>query len=88
MMSARALVLTNPGIDTLRGLSVQAASSTVVSAPLWRQAGILYAAAMAEMRQRDWVNARRTLVRLEALPITEPAAQRVVLLFKAELALQ
>ena len=88
MMSARALVLTNPGIDALRGLSVQAASSTVASAPLWRQAGILYAAAMAEMRQRDWVNARRTLVRLEALPLTEPTAPRVVLLFKAELALQ
>ena len=88
MMSARALVLTNPGIDALRGLSVQAASTTVATAPLWRQAGILYAAAMAEMRQRDWVNARRTLVRLEALPLTEPAAQRVVLLFKAELALQ
>ena len=88
MMSARALVLTNPGIDALRGLSVQAASSTVTTAPLWRQAGILYAAAMAEMRQRDWANARRTLARLEALPLTEPAAQRVVLLFKAELALQ
>jgi len=88
MMSARALVLTNPGIDALRGLSVQAASSTVATAPLWRQAGTLYAAAMAEMRQRDWVNARRTLARLEALPLTDPAAQRVVLLFKAELALQ
>lgn len=88
MMSARALVLTNPGIDALRGLSVQAASSTVSTAPLWRQAGTLYAAAMAEMRQRDWVNARRTLARLEALPLTDPAAQRVVLLFKAELALQ
>jgi len=88
MMSARALVLTNPGIDALRGLSVQAASSTVTTAPLWRQAGILYAAAMAKMRQRDWANARRTLARLEALPLTEPAAQRVVLLFKAELALQ
>ncbi len=88
MMSARALVLTNPGIDALRGLSVQAASSTVTTAPLWRQAGILYAAAMAEMRQRDWANARRILARLEALPLTEPAAQRVVLLFKAELALQ
>lgn len=88
MMSARALVLTNPGIDTLRGLSVQAASTSVATAPLWRQAGTLYAAAMAEMRQRDWVNARRTLARLEALPLTESAAQRVVLLFKAELALQ
>ena len=88
MMSARALVLTNPGIDALRGLSVQAASSTLATAPLWRQAGTLYAAAMAEMRQRDWVNARRTLGRLEALPLTEPAAQRVVLLLKAELALQ
>ena len=88
MMSARALVLTNPGIDALRGLSVQAASSTVATAPLWRQAGTLYAAAMAEMRQRDWVNARRTLARLDALPLTDPAAQRVVLLFKAELALQ
>ena len=88
MMSARALVLTNPGIDTLRGLSVQAASSTLATAPLWRQAGALYAASMAEMRQRDWPSARRTLARLEALPLTEPSAQRVVLLFKAELALQ
>lgn len=88
MMSARALVLANPGIDALRGLSVQAASTTVATAPLWRQAGILYAASLAEMRQRDWVNARRTLARLEALPLTEPAAQRVVLLLKAELALQ
>ena len=88
MMSARALVLTNPGIDTLRGLSVQAASSNLATAPLWRQAGALYAASMAEMRQRDWPSARRTLARLEALPLTEPAAQRVVLLFKAELALQ
>ena len=88
MMSARALVLTNPGIDALRGLSVQAASSTVATAPLWRQAGTLYAAAMAEMRQRDWLSARRTLARLEALPLTDPAAQRAVLLFKAELALQ
>ena len=88
MMSARALVLTNPGIDTLRGLSVQAASSTLATAPLWRQAGALYAASMAEMRQRDWPSARRTLARLEALPLTEPAAQLVVLLFKAELALQ
>ena len=88
MMSARALVLTNPGIDALRGLSVQAASSTVATAPLWRQAGTLYAAAMAEMRQRDWANARRTMARLDALPLADPAAQRVVLLFKAELALQ
>jgi predicted Zn-dependent protease len=88
MMSARALVLTNPGIDALRGLSIQAASSTVATAPLWRQAGTLYAASMAEMRQRDWVNSRRTLLRLEALSLTEPAAQRVVLLLKAELALQ
>ena len=88
MMSARALVLANPGIDALRGLSVQAASTTVATAPLWRQAGILYAASLAEMRQRDWVNARRTLARLEALPLTEPVAQRVVLLLKAELALQ
>jgi predicted Zn-dependent protease len=88
MMSARALVLANPGIDALRGLSVQAASTTVPTAPLWRQAGTLYAATLAEMRQRDWVNARRTFARLEALSLTEPAAQRVVLLLKAELALQ
>lgn len=88
MMSARALVLTNPGLDALRGMSLQAASSTLTTAPLWRQAGTLYAAAMAEMRQRDWDSARRTLLRLEALPITELSAQRVVLLFKAELALQ
>ena len=88
MMSARALVLTNPGVDALRGMSAQAASGSVSTAPVWRQAGILYAAAMAEMRQRDFTASRRTLARLEALPLTDPAAQRVVLLFKAELTLQ
>ncbi|CAN1500882.1 COG4783 Putative Zn-dependent protease, contains TPR repeats [Burkholderiaceae bacterium] len=103
MMAARAQVLANPGIDVLRSLAALADTAALATAPPARQSGVLYAAVMAEMRQRNFVGARQHLARLQVLSTaqvvsqqtTQPAttqafdavAQRVVRLLGAELAL-
>ena len=87
MMSARAQVLTNPGVDVLRTLAGQANATSLATANKARQAGLLYGAAMAEMKQRNFVAARQHLAHLQALDGLELSAQRVVRLLSAELAL-
>ncbi len=87
MMAARAQVLTNPGVDVLRALSAQADSSVTKQAPLARQAGALYGAVMAEMRQSEVKKAQQHLTQLQALPL-DASAQRVVRLLRAEYLLQ
>ncbi|WP_310644506.1 M48 family metalloprotease [Limnohabitans sp.] len=89
MMAARAQVLTNPGVDVLRALAAHADVAALATAPSARQAGVLYAAVMAEMRQRNFAVARQHLARLQALatPSLNADAQRVVRLLAAELAL-
>ena len=89
MMAARAQVLANPGIDVLRSLAALADAAALTATPAARQAGVLYAAVMAEQRQRNFAAARRHVVRLQALVASMPDAstQRVVRLLAAELAL-
>jgi predicted Zn-dependent protease len=84
MMAARALVLTSPGIDVLRGLSAQADASAMRQAPPVRLAGVLYGAVMADMKQRDFTKAQQRLLQLQRLKL-DAAAQRVVRLLQAEL---
>jgi predicted Zn-dependent protease len=89
MMAARAQVLANPGIDVLRSLAALADVAALAATPASRQAGVLYAAVMAEQRQRNFAAARRHVARLQALVASMPDAstQRVVRLLAAELAL-
>ena len=87
MMSARAQVLAKPGVDVLRTIAAQAHSSTLSASPKAKQAGILYGAVMAEMKQRNFTEARQGLGRLQALGGFDLNAQRVVRLLSAELAL-
>jgi len=87
MMSARAQVLTNPGIDVLRTIAMQANTNTLMTAHKAKQAGILYGATLAEMKQRNFAEARQHLTRLQALGGFDANAQRVVRLLAAELAL-
>jgi predicted Zn-dependent protease len=84
MMAARALALTNPGVDVLRGLSAQADASGMRQAAPERLAGVLYGAAMAEMKQRDFTKAQQRVLQLQSLKLDAPA-QRVVRLLQAEL---
>jgi len=89
MMAARAQVLANPGIDVLRSLAALADVAALAATPAARQAGVLYAAVMAEQRQRNFAAARQHVMRLQALVASMPDAstQRVVRLLAAELAL-
>lgn len=87
MMSARAQVLTNPGVDVLRTIAGQANATALAAGNTARQAGLLYGATMAEMKQRNFVTARQYLAHLQALSGLELSAQRVVRLLSAELTL-
>jgi len=87
MMSARAQVLTDPGIDVLRVLAAEANTPTLSTASKARQAGVFYAAVMAEMKQRNFVLARQAFVRLQNLSGLDLSAVRVIRLLGAELAL-
>ncbi|MEY4316433.1 MAG: hypothetical protein RI902_241 [Pseudomonadota bacterium] len=84
MMAARALVLTNPGVDVLRNLSAQADASATRQATPARLAGVLYGAVMADMKQRDFNKAQQRLLQLQSLKL-DATAQRVVRLLQAEL---
>jgi predicted Zn-dependent protease len=87
MMGARAQVLVNPGIDVLRSIVGQVNPTTLAAATKAKQAGILYGAAMAEMKQRNYPEARQYLTRLQSMGNLDLSAQRVIRLFAAELAL-
>jgi len=87
MMSARAQVLTNPGIDVLRTIAAQANLATLAAANKAKQAGVLYGATLAEMKQRNFAEARQHLNRLHALGGLDLNAQRAVRLLTAEWAL-
>jgi predicted Zn-dependent protease len=84
MMAARALVLTNPGVDVLRNLSAQADASATRQATPARVAGVLYGAVMADMKQRDFNKAQQRLTQLQSLKL-DATSQRVVRLLQAEL---
>ena len=87
MMAARAQVLTNPGVDVLRTLAAEVNSPTLGAANKARQAGVFYGAVMADMKQRNFVQARQNFQRLQSLPGLDLSAVRVIRLLAAELAL-
>src|SRR5450759_1411491 len=74
MMVARARVLSNPGVDALRALLVQADAADLSSLAAARQAGVLYGAALAASQLRDFANARGYLERLSLLGQLAPPA--------------
>lgn len=87
MMSARAQVLVNPGIDVLRSIAAQANVNTLAVANKAKLVGVLYGATMAEMKRRNFAEARQHLNRLQAVGGLDLNAQRIVRLLAAELAL-
>jgi predicted Zn-dependent protease len=85
--AARARVLSNPGVDALRGLVAEAESQTLAAQPRPRQAAVLYAATLAASRLRDSPQATRLLGRLQAAVAGDPAGERQARLLEAEIAL-
>jgi len=86
LMAARARVMTNPGVDALRA-QLRDADALAAGVSGARQAGALYAAALASARLRDNAAAGRYLDRLNAATASDPKAARLARLLAAEIAL-
>jgi predicted Zn-dependent protease len=87
MISARARVLTRPGVDVLRLWIDSASGGEYNRAPPAQQAGRLYAAALASSEMKDYKKARAEVQRLIALTAGDPAAARLARLLSAEIEL-
>ncbi len=88
IMVGRSRVMSNPGVDALRGLVAESESSSFASSGRARQAGGLYAAALAHSKLRDPQAASRVAARLAAVVAGDAAAVRQVRLLTAEIAFQ
>jgi predicted Zn-dependent protease len=87
MIAARARVLSNPGVDALRTFTAEALGMQLATLPSARQAGVLYGAALAASRLRDFSSATDSLSRLGTLVRADQRAARLGHLLAAEVAL-
>ncbi len=86
IMTARAKVLSQPGVDLLRSWTQEALDPQLSRQPLAKQVSVLYAAAVAQMPLRDPQLAQRLVLRLTPLVQGDAQAFRLLQLLKAELA--
>jgi predicted Zn-dependent protease len=87
MLSARARVLSNPAIDSLRDMQAQARARGLAELSPAQQAGTLYAAALAAAQMRDYSGAGDDMARLRERTTGDKAAQRLFRLLDIEIAL-
>ena len=87
MAAARARVLSNPGVDTLRQWVAEPQASGCAALPLARRAAVLYAAALGSSQLRDAGSARSTAARLQELVRADAPALRLARLLVAEIEL-
>ena len=87
MLSARARVLSNPGIDVLRQWLAEPQGSAFAALEPVRQAAVLYAAALAASELREPAAARKLLARLRAAVRADAPALRQAQLLAAEVEL-
>lgn len=85
MMSTRAKVLSNPGVDALRSWLAQADDAGSRVLPVAQQAGTVYGAALAASLLREPVQARRYLTRLQTLTAVDMQATAPVRWLGAEI---
>ena len=87
MVTARARVLSRPGVDVLRQWVAEPQGTGFAALPPARQAGVLYAAALGSSQLRDAAGARRWAGQLQQLVKSDAAATRLAKLLRAELEL-
>ncbi len=87
MVAARARVLANPGVDTLRQWIAEPQGSGFAALPASRRVGALYAAALGSNQLRDAAGARTAAKKLEDLVRNDAAAHRLAKLLAAEIEL-
>jgi predicted Zn-dependent protease len=87
MVSARARVLANGQVDALRIWAEEADPARLARLVPTAQSGVLYGAALAAGKLREFAAAQALLARLRNVTSTDPAATRLAGLLGAELAL-
>lgn len=85
MVAARARVLSNPGVDTLRQWIGEPQGTGFAGQTAVRRAAALYAAALGSSQLRDVPAARSFATRLSEVVNQDPAARRLVRLLQAEI---
>lgn len=86
LIAARARVMSNSGVDALRAFVADAQSPSLASQPAVRQAGVLYAGALAAARLRDPATSATLLASLEKVTGGDAASRRLARLLAAETA--
>jgi len=84
MVSARARVLANGGVDALRSLQQESSAQRLSGMPTAVQAGVLYGAALAAVKLRDFGAATALLARLQRLCAGDAVAAKLANLLAAE----
>jgi len=87
LLAARARALSYTDVDSLRAMVDEATGSRFASLVPARQAGVLYAAALAASSLREHAQAARFVSRLQSQVQGQVAAERLVRLLGAEVAL-
>jgi predicted Zn-dependent protease len=87
MLAQRARVLSNPGVDALHATAQEAKGPQFSALPPPKQAGVLYGAALASSRLREFEQARTQLKLLTELVRTDARAARLAHLLSVEVAL-
>jgi len=85
IIAARARVLSNAGADTLRAWSAEIEPAHLARLPAAQQAGVLYGAALAAIKQRDFVQSKNLLSQLRERTRADAAASRLVRMLDAEM---
>ncbi|MDD5481157.1 MAG: M48 family metalloprotease [Rhodoferax sp.] len=76
MLTARARVLSNPGLDAMQNWQTRAQDAAFSQKPQAEQAGILYGAAMSASRMREPAKARTQFARLQKITASDASAQQ------------
>lgn len=86
LIAGRARVVSAAGVDGLRALVTEAQSGGLAAQPPARQAGALYAGALASARLRESATATQLLAALEKATASDATSQRLARLLAAEVA--
>jgi predicted Zn-dependent protease len=86
MMSSRARVMAQPGVDALRAWANEAADTHIDKQVLTKRMGVLYGAALSWMQLRDMKQARALIPRMQQAAGGHATALRLIRLFESELA--
>jgi predicted Zn-dependent protease len=86
LISARARVISNPGVDSLRAMVNEAEGTGLASQPRVKQAAVLYAGTLAAARLRDMGKVAALQAKLDAAVAGDPVSQRIARLLAAEIA--